>query len=136
MEKIILTQIIAYAQDPTYNLSEKDINSISNFLKIDVMLVKKHWLLCVLVVIKLDYITYAFKKFIKDNGMRKIRFHDLRHTCASLLLNKGKGKVTMNDIQEWLGHSDYKTTTNIYAHLDLSSKNLSLETLTDIIKIK
>lgn len=87
-------------------------------------------------LIKPDYITYAFKKLIKDNGMRNIRFHDLRHTCASLLLNKGKGKVTMKDIQEWLGHSDYKTTANIYAHLDLSSKNLSLETLTDIIKIK
>ena len=86
-------------------------------------------------LIKPDYITYAFKKLIKDNGMRKIRFHDLRHTCASLLLNKGKGKVTMKDIQEWLGHSDYKTTANIYAHLDLSSKNLSLKTLTDIIKI-
>ena len=40
--------------------------------------------------------------------MRVIRFHDLRHTCASLLLNNGKGKVTMKDIQEWLGHSDYK----------------------------
>lgn len=40
-EKTILTQIIAYAQDPIYNLSDKDINSISEFLKIDVMLVKK-----------------------------------------------------------------------------------------------
>jgi len=86
-------------------------------------------------LIKPDYITYAFKKLIKDNNMRNIRFHDLRHTCASLLLNKGKGKVTMKDIQEWLGHSDYKTTANIYAHLDLTSKNLSLKTLTDIIKI-
>ena len=38
-------------------------------------------------------------------------------------------------IQEWHGHSDYKTTANIYAHLDLLSKILSFETLTDIIKI-
>ena len=67
--------------------------------------------------------------------MRHIRFHDLRHTCASLLLNRGKGKVTMKDIQEWLGHSDYKTTANIYAHLDLSSKFSSLETLDSIIEI-
>ncbi|MBQ7822401.1 MAG: site-specific integrase [Clostridia bacterium] len=81
-----------------------------------------------------DYITYAFHKLIKDNNMRNIRFHDLRHTCASLLLNKGKGKVTMKDIQEWLGHSDYKTTANTYAHLDLTSKKTSLETLSDIIK--
>ena len=113
-------------------------------MKIEKKLKKKYsskWLDYVMVdekgdLIKPDYITYAFKKLITDNDMRNIRFHDLRHTCASLLLNKGKGKVTMKDIQEWLGHSDYKTTANIYAHLDLSSKNLSLETLTDIIKIK
>ena len=51
------------------------------------------------------------------------------------ILNKGKGKVTMKDIQEWLGHSDYKTTANIYAHLDLSSKYSSLKTLDSIIEI-
>lgn len=83
-----------------------------------------------------DYVTDAFRRLIKKNKMRHIRFHDLRHTCASLLLNKGKGKVTMKDIQEWLGHSDYKTTANIYAHLDLSSKNISLETISGIIKFK
>lgn len=83
-----------------------------------------------------DYVTDAFRRLTKKNKMRHIRFHDLRHTCASLLLNKGKGKVTMKDIQEWLGHSDYKTTANIYAHLDLSSKNISLETISGIIKFK
>lgn len=82
-----------------------------------------------------DYVTDAFRRLVKKNKMRHIRFHDLRHTCASLLLNKGKGKVTMKDIQEWLGHSDYKTTANIYAHLDLSSKYSSLETLDSIIEI-
>lgn len=86
-------------------------------------------------LIKPDYITYSFHKLLKDNNMRSIRFHDLRHTCASLLLNKGKGRVTMKDIQEWLGHSDYKTTANIYAHLDLSSKRISLETLSALIDI-
>ena len=86
-------------------------------------------------LISLDYVTDTFRRLIKKNKMRHIRFHDLRHTCASLLLNKGKGKVTMKDIQEWLGHSDYKTTANIYAHLDLSSKFSSLETLDSIIEI-
>lgn len=65
--------------------------------------------------------------------MRIMRFHDLRHTCTSLLLNKGK--VTIKGIQEWLGHSDYKTTANTYTHLDLTSKKTSLETLSDIIKL-
>ena len=86
-------------------------------------------------IIKPDYITYAFRKLLIDNNMRMIRFHDLRHTCASLLLNNGKGNITMKDIQEWLGHSDYKTTANIYAHLDLSSKFSSLKTLDSIIEI-
>lgn len=86
-------------------------------------------------IIKPDYITYAFRKLLIDNNMRRIRFLDLRHTCASLLLNNGKGSITMKDIQEWLGHSDYKTTANIYAHLDLSSKLQSLKTLSNIIEI-
>ncbi len=80
-----------------------------------------------------DYITATFHNLLKKSNMRSIRFHDLRHTCASVLLNNGKGKVTMKDIQEWLGHSDYKTTANIYAHLDLSSKRVSLDTLSALI---
>ena len=52
---------------------------------------------------------------MKNNGLRHIRFHDLRHSCASLLLSKG---VPMKAIQEWLGHSTYSTTANFYAHTD------------------
>ena len=48
-----------------------------------------------------------------------MRFHDLRHFCASLLLANG---VPLKQIQEWLGHSDFSTTGNIYAHLDYRSK--------------
>ena len=48
-----------------------------------------------------------------------MRFHDLRHSCASLLLANG---VPLKQIQEWLGHSDFSTTANIYAHLDYTSK--------------
>ena len=40
----------------------------------------------------------------------------------------------MKDIQEWLGHRDYKTTANTYAHLDLTSKKTSLEKFLNIIK--
>ena len=52
-------------------------------------------------------------------GLRCIRFHDFRHSCPSLMLANG---VPMKQIQEWLGHSDFSTTANIYAHLDYSSK--------------
>jgi len=70
-------------------------------------------------IIKPGYLTNAFSKLLEKNDMRHIRFHDLRHTCASLLLKNG---VSMKQIQEWLGHSDFSTTANIYAHLDYNSK--------------
>lgn len=83
-----------------------------------------------------DYITSAFSDFLKANGLRHIRFHDLRHTCASLLLNKGKQNgVTLKDIQVWLGHSDFSTTANIYSHLDANSKISSLDTLSGVVNI-
>ena len=68
----------------------------------------------------------GFAKLLADHGLRKIRFHDLRHSCASLLLKQG---VPMKQIQEWLGHSDISTTANIYAHLDSQSKQLSAATM-------
>ena len=70
-------------------------------------------------IIRPNYLATSFQVLLEKNGMRKIRFHDLRHTCASLLLKNG---VPMKQIQEWLGHSDFSTTANIYAHLDYNSK--------------
>ena len=66
-----------------------------------------------------QYLTCAFPKFLEKHGLRCMRFHDLRHSCASLLLANG---VPLKQIQEWLGHSDFRTTANIYAHLDYRSK--------------
>ena len=77
-------------------------------------------------LIKPHYVTESFPKLLKTNGMRQIRYHDLRHSCASLLLANG---VPMKQIQEWLGHSDFSTTANIYAHLDYSSKLTSADAM-------
>ena len=52
-------------------------------------------------------------------GVPHIRFHDLRHSCATLLFAQG---VPMKEIQAWLGHSTIGTTANIYTHLDENSK--------------
>lgn len=68
---------------------------------------------------KPDYLTRNFAKVLKDNNLKKIRFHDLRHICASKLLDLG---ITLKEIQEWLGHSDTSTTANIYTHLTYKSK--------------
>lgn len=80
-----------------------------------------------------NYVTQHFKLILRKNHLRNIRFHDLRHTCASLLLKNG---VPMKDIQEWLGHSSYNTTANIYAHLDTSSKNTSASKMSNVVIIE
>ena len=63
--------------------------------------------------------------------MRIIRFHDLRHSCASLLLARG---ISLKEIQEWLGHSNFNTTANIYTHLDTQVKQNSANALSSIFK--
>ncbi len=72
------------------------------------------------------YLTSSFPKLLEKNNLRHIRFHDLRHSCASLLLANG---VPMKQIQEWLGHSDFSTTANVYAHLDYNSKLSSADAM-------
>lgn len=66
-----------------------------------------------------DYISHRFNRLLKKHGLPHIRFHELRHSCASLLIDMG---FTLKDVQEWLGHSDIKMTANIYAHLDTARK--------------
>ena len=70
-------------------------------------------------LIKPNFITQHFEIVLKNHGLKKIRFHDLRHSCASLLYANG---VSLKEIQEWLGHSHIGTTSNIYTHLDYNSK--------------
>ncbi len=79
--------------------------------------------------IKPGYITMAFQKLLQKNGLKRIRFHDLRHSCASLLYAHG---VSLKDIQEWLGHSTISTTANIYTHLDYSSKETSANAILNV----
>ena len=70
-------------------------------------------------LMKPNFITQHFAQVLRKNNLKKIRFHDLRHSCASLLYANG---VSLKEIQEWLGRSDISTTANIYTHLDFSSK--------------
>lgn len=77
-------------------------------------------------IIKPNYVSCGFPKLLEEHGLRRVRYHDLRHSCASLLLANG---VPMKQIQEWLGHSDFSTTANIYAHLEYSSKVISADAM-------
>lgn len=76
--------------------------------------------------LKPNTLSNGFRRLLEENDMRIIRLHDLRHSCASLLLAEG---VPMKQIQEWLGHSDFSTTANIYAHLDYHAKLSSAEAM-------
>lgn len=78
-------------------------------------------------LIRPNWVSYQFKKTLRENSLRHIRFHDLRHSCATLLRHEG---VPMEEIQKWLGHSTILTTEQIYAHYDEGGKSKTLETIT------
>ncbi len=80
-----------------------------------------------------DYVSHKFRKILKANNMKIIRFHDLRHSCASLLLANG---VHLKQIQVWLGHSNYNTTANIYAHLDTNAMNDTGNVISNVLNTK
>jgi hypothetical protein len=56
----------------------------------------------------------SFKPLLREAGVRDIRFHDLRHTCAKLLLSKGKHPKF---VQELLGHATVSITLDTYSHV-------------------
>lgn len=74
---------------------------------------------------KIDF-DYVVKKY----KLRPLRFHDLRHSCASLLLANG---VSMKAIQDWLGHSTFNVTANFYSHLDYKSRISSAEVISNAL---
>ncbi len=82
------------------------------------------------VLIKPEYVTTHFKKVVDKNGLRSLRFHDLRHTCASLLL---ANHIPLKSIQDWLGHANFETTANIYSHLDFSSRVESADKIASVL---
>lgn len=65
-------------------------------------------------------VSHTFSDVLTKNNFPKMRFHDLRHSCASVLHDKG---WELKDIQTWLGHSDIQTTANIYTHISQTRKN-------------
>lgn len=71
-------------------------------------------------LVKPDYVDRTFSRILKENGFRHIRLHDLRHSCATLLLRNG---VALPEIQKWLGHSNIITTQR-YSHLDQNDKSI------------
>ena len=68
-----------------------------------------------------DYVYKRFQKDLQKYGLKKMRFHDLRHSTASILFDRG---WDIKDVQEWLGHADSSTTADIYVHYGRARKKL------------
>ena len=81
-------------------------------------------------LIRPNFVTEHFDWLLTKYGLKHIRFHDLRHSCASLMVMNG---VSMKQVQEWLGHSTFSTTADIYAHLDYKSKQGSAGVIANLL---
>lgn len=60
-----------------------------------------------------DYVSQKFQQLLSYYDLRRIRYHDLRHSCATIMLYLG---YSLKDIQTWLGHSNYNFTADTYVH--------------------
>lgn len=78
-----------------------------------------------------DYITQKFQQILVKYGLRRIRFHDLRHSCATIMLYLG---YTLKDIQTWLGHSNYNFTADTYIHSGAGVQEQMAERLSEELK--
>lgn len=79
-----------------------------------------------------EFVSHKFRKILDLYNLKKIRLHDLRHSCASLLI---ANDFQLKDIQEWLGHADIQTTANIYAHLDVRRKENIATAMSNSFKV-
>ena len=75
------------------------------------------------------YLTRMVMGFLADCGM-KVRLHDLRHTAATMLARR----LTIKQVQNFMGHSDIATTLNIYTHIDDADRISTSQTMDGIIK--
>ena len=71
------------------------------------------------------------KKLLKKEGLPSIRFHDLRHSAATLLLSAG---IHPKVVQEILGHSQISMTMDIYSRVLLNMQQDAMSRLNDMIE--
>ena len=79
-----------------------------------------------------EYVSHKFKKLIAKYNLPDVRLHDLRHSCASIMLSAG---MQLKDVQEWLGHSDISMTANVYGHLDDTRKKKVANEISGLLSI-
>ena len=77
-----------------------------------------------------DHFAKKFKRLLKENGLRDILFHDLRHTNASMMIASG---IDIKVAQQRLGHSDVTTTLNIYSHVLNHANQAAANTIDSLV---
>lgn len=80
--------------------------------------------------IYLDYLNHNLRKIVNDNNLKEMTAHGFRHTHCSLLFEAGS---TIKEVQERLGHTDIKTTMNIYAHVTEKQKEKTADTFAEFM---
>jgi integrase len=84
-------------------------------------------------VIAPEKINEVHKEMLERANLPHCRFHDLRHSCATLLLSRG---VSMKTIQEILGHASFQTTANIYSHVVEAMRDEATDAMNEIFDSK
>lgn len=74
------------------------------------------------------YVSRPFVELCTKRGFRRVRLHDMRHTCVTLLLSLG---VNPRIVMEIVGHSAIEMTMNVYGHVSLDSQRQALGLLDD-----
>jgi len=78
-----------------------------------------------------DGISTLYRAIVKRAGLGKLRFHDLRHTAASLMLEQG---VPITTVAAILGHASTSTTLSVYAHAIQGSEQAAATLMEGILK--
>jgi integrase len=79
-----------------------------------------------------DYVTHKFQQDVKNTGLRKVRFYDLRHGHATYLLELGEDIKVISDR---LGHSTIMLTGDTYTHVQQSIQQKVANKLNDNLNI-
>lgn len=77
-----------------------------------------------------SYVSHAFKTLLQKNNLPHIRFHDIRHSVATNLL---ENDVNLKVIQEYLGHSSITTTANFYLHPNMKHKQKIVDSMSALL---
>ncbi|MCC4045639.1 tyrosine-type recombinase/integrase [Enterococcus gallinarum] len=80
----------------------------------------------------LDFVNHNLKRVIKENQLKYITPHGFRHTHCSLLFESG---ASIKEVQVRLGHTDIKTTMDIYAHVSKRQTEETANRFADFMSI-